>query len=449
MCFGLVVMAFVQGAQADDGVVRLYVRPAPAPIPALKYALLPDAGELNAGNPAEAYFKCFMEQSYFFYNSKDAVAERERYQTIPLTELPAAMLRGYGGNALRQADWGARLNALDWQDQFGDFDSHAAELGQLQVLARALRVRFRAEVAERAYPEALRSAQTMLALSRHLGEHPSELGGQLGLSFAHIAVVTLREMVQQPGCPNLYWALADLPCPLVDLRRGVQGRRASLARDLALLHSDSAMTEAEVDSWVGRLSGSLNFAREQAGRPPRNVRAQFGKLTANAEHVRSARGRLIEAGLARDSVSAFPPAQVVALDEKRRFEVAQDECIKLLPVPVWQCAPAKDSGDRAEHGFLSDLLPNISRTRQALAALEQEVAILRHVEALRLHAATHGGRLPAKLSELAAPLPSDPANGKAFVYEVSGTTAHLHAALIPGVRREQQGPVDFEVILLK
>lgn len=447
---GLVAIALVssaQGARAENDMLRLYVRPAAAPTPVLKYALLPAAADLNSGNPAEAYFKCFMEQSPFFY-SKEAVAEREKYQTMPLTELPVAMLRGYGGNALRQADWGARLNALDWQDQVGGLNSHAAELGQLQVLARALRVRFRAELAERRYPDAMRSAQTMLALARHLGEHPSEVGGLMGMSVAHLALVTLRELVQQPGCPNLYWALTDLPSPLVDLRRGVQGRRAALADDLGSLRDDAAMTDAELESWVSRLSGSINFAREQAGRPPRNVRAQFRALASNAEHVRIARRRLTEAGVARETVSALPPTQVIALDAKRQFEIAQDERIKLLPVPLWQTAPVGIHAEEEERGFLDVLLPNIARLRQAQAALEQEVAVLRHIEALRLHAGV-AGRLPANLTEVSVPLPNDPANGKPLVYEASGPTAHLHAALLPGVSRNQQGPVDFELILLK
>lgn len=451
LCFSLamvVLTAVPPGARAENDMVRLYVRPAAAPTPALKYALLPDDSDLNPGNPAQAYFRCFMEQSRFFY-SEEAVAERERFQTLPLTELPLEKLRGYGGNALRQADWGARLNALDWQDESGGLDARTAELGQLQVLARALRVRLRAEVAERRYPDAIVSAQTMLALARHLGEHPSEVGGLMGMSVAHLALVTVRELVQQPGCPNLYWALTDLPGPVVDLRRGVQGRRAALASDLASLRGDAAMTDAELESWVSRLSGSINFAREQAGRPPRNVRGQFRALAGNSEYVRTARRRLTEAGVARDILSALPPAQVIALDAKRQFEIAQDERIKLLSIPLWQTAPAGIHADEDGQGLLDVLLPNIGRLRQAQAALEQEVAVLRHIEALRLHAAGVAGRLPAKLTDLSVPLPNDPANGKPLVYEASGTTAHLHAALLPGVSRYQQGPVDFELIFLK
>ena len=34
---------------------------------------------------------------------------------MPLKDLPAEKLRNYGGSALTQADWGARLDTADWQ----------------------------------------------------------------------------------------------------------------------------------------------------------------------------------------------------------------------------------------------------------------------------------------------------------------------------------------------
>ncbi|HEV3118484.1 MAG TPA: hypothetical protein VGY58_15650, partial [Gemmataceae bacterium] len=196
-----------------------------APKPALKYQLLPELRELNPGNAAHNYLKCFMEQRRFFY-SKEAVADRRRYLTMPLAELPLDRLRDYGGFALRQADWAARLDSVDWQNlqpvQEGGMEQVPPEVGPLQLLGTALRVRFRAEVAGRHFDDAVRTAKTMFALARHLGDHPSEVANLEGLWVAHLSLNTLAEMVQQPGCPNLYWALTDLPCPLVDLRKGVQ-----------------------------------------------------------------------------------------------------------------------------------------------------------------------------------------------------------------------------------
>src|SRR6516225_1533830 len=112
-------------SQGEEPAVHFTVTPMAASKPALKYQLLPELRELNAGNAAQNYLKCFMEQQKFFY-SKESVADRIRYQTMPLSELPVDKLRDYGRNALRQADWAARLDTNDWQDlkqvQDGDLE---------------------------------------------------------------------------------------------------------------------------------------------------------------------------------------------------------------------------------------------------------------------------------------------------------------------------------------
>ena len=107
----LIVVAVLSTTAPDaiggEQFIRLNVQPASAPEPALKYTLLPDITELNPGNAAQEYLKCFMEQHYFFF-SKQAVADRDRYQGVPLAELPLDKVRNYGGGALTRADWAAR-----------------------------------------------------------------------------------------------------------------------------------------------------------------------------------------------------------------------------------------------------------------------------------------------------------------------------------------------------
>src|SRR5262249_25085161 len=206
--------ALAPGSRAEQPAARLDARPMAAPKPALKYQLLPEVRELHPGNSAQGYLRCFAEQRFFFF-SKEQVAERARFLSVPLAELPAGTLRQYGGGALRHADWSARLDTNDWQMvqrlQADGLDLLLPELGPLSVLAEALQVRFRGQVAGRHFDDAVASAKTMFALARHLGEHPTEAANRLGLSVAHRALGTLEEMVQQPGCPNLYWALTDLP----------------------------------------------------------------------------------------------------------------------------------------------------------------------------------------------------------------------------------------------
>ena len=201
--------------------------PQAAPKPALQYQLLPELREMNPGNPIQGYLVCFMEQNHFFYD-KEAVENREKWQTMPLKDLPVKELHGYGGGALRQADYAARLDTPDWQILLkmrrDGVNTLLPDVQEMRLLAAALKVRFRAEVAERRFDDALATAKTMFALSRHLGEHPTLIGDLVGVAVASLTVGPVEEMIQQPGCPNLYWALTDLPAPFIDLSQGATGR---------------------------------------------------------------------------------------------------------------------------------------------------------------------------------------------------------------------------------
>ena len=439
------------GLGPKEAEVRLYIRPMPAPRPALKYQLLPEAGELNPGNAAHDYLRCFAEQRPFFYSEK-GVADRARYRKMPLLELRLERVTQYGGGPCDRADWAARLDTIDWQAlpriREGGLEGLPPELGPLQILGETLQARFRVEVANQRFDHGIRSAKTMLAMGRHLGEHPTEVAGLLGMSVAHLALDTLGEMVQQARCPNLYWALTDLPCPLVDLRRGIQGERIRVAAEWRTLRGDAPMTQAELEALVGRLSGVLSFAREQAGLPPRNLRHELRARAEDRTGIDAARRRLVEAGSARDLVDRLPPLQVVLLDEKRSFEERRDERIKLLGLSLWQIERGEE-GPSDRDGLLADLLPDVVKLRRTQAALEQQVALLRHVEALRLYAAEHGGALPAKLSDVTVPLPDDPVTGRRFAYATEGMVAHIRGGSPRGDGGHSRSEIHYVVTMLK
>ena len=56
--------------------------------------------------------------------------------------------------------------------------------------------------------------------------------------------------------------------------------------------------------------------------------------------------------------------------------------------------------------------------------LERRIGLLRLVEALRIHAAAHAGKLPEALSQVTeVPIPDDPATGHPFEYRRDGASA--------------------------
>src|SRR5579883_3372392 len=200
------------------------------------------------------------------------------------------------------------------------------------------------------------------------------------------------------------------------------------------------MTGEEVESLTARLSGALGFTREQAGQEPRGLRAGLTARAKDPTRVLTARLRLIGAGAVELLVRDFPPAQIILLDEKRDYEARRDEEAKLLALAPWQIdALLTGTGPgQGGDGLFAGLMPDVVAVRRAQGRVEQRVALLRHVEAVRLYAAGHGGRPPSRLSEAGVPLPPDPFTGLPFRYSADGATAHLRGSPPPG---EEQNPV--------
>ena len=162
---------------SSETLIRLNMSPALAPNPALRYLLLPELSEMKPGNPIHGYYKCCMEARAFLYD-KEAMDRCEEWLAMPFNELPAPQLQDLGRSALGQMDAAARLDTPDWQIlQKLKSDGISLLLPDVQGMRGwpgRLQVRFRSEVALGRIDDALRSSKTMFAMSRHLGEHPTD-----------------------------------------------------------------------------------------------------------------------------------------------------------------------------------------------------------------------------------------------------------------------------------
>jgi hypothetical protein len=243
-------------------VVKSAVSPVPAAVPALKYLLLPELRDRQPGNQVQAFYKCFMEQQAF-YHDRGEVEKRDRWSAAPLADLAGEKdLVGYGGSGLRQADYAARLESVDWgllpQFRAEGINLLLPDVQQLRQLAGALRVRARGEIARKDYDAALRTLQTMFALASTFNEHPTLIGQLVGIAVANMTLGVVEEFQQQPGAPSLFWALADLPAPFIDLRKGMQGERLWLPKEYDLLRRAEPIPEAVLDRRVKELTEWLS-----------------------------------------------------------------------------------------------------------------------------------------------------------------------------------------------
>jgi hypothetical protein len=119
-------------------------------------------------------------------------------------------------------------------------------------------------------------------------------------------------------------------------------------------------------------------------------------------------------------VDALPSLQVVALHLIDSYEQVGDEISKWLTVPAWQAlGPLHElekklrDPEKAGNPLISLLLPAIVKVYEAQVRVDRFVAAARGAEALRFHAAGHGGKPPPTWEAIAeVPLPIDPLTGK-------------------------------------
>jgi hypothetical protein len=395
-----------------------------------------------------------MEQNRFFFD-KEGVERRDKLLTMPLKELPAQELQDYGGAALKQADWAARLDRPDWQVltrlKIDGVNLLLPDLQQLRTLANALKVRFRAEVALGRFDDALVTAKTMFAISRHLGEHPTLIGNLVGIAIAAVALGPLEEMLEQPGCPNLYWALTNLSDPLVRLDVGAEGERTWLLADFRDLDDKAPMSPEKLKRLIAHLEKLLQISDEGPNKRASILQSWLDARTKDQGLVDGARRRLVDSGLPEQRVRQFPAEQVFILDEKLAYEIRRDNIMKLMNLPIWQSEERSSPADqeKAMAKGLFPFEPAIAKVRRSQARLQQRIALLRHVEALRLYAAEHDGALPASLADISVPLPADPFTGHPFRYEVAGQTAHLRGSPPRSEEKNAVFNVHYEVTIQK
>ena len=196
-----------------------------------------------------------------------------------------------------------------------------------------------------------------------------------------MAIGPLEEMLERPECPNLYWALTNLPDPLVPLHKGLEGERGLSVWLFRDLDENAPMSADRLDRYIAPLDRLV--AAGKPIKPGDEVRAWLAARTRDNQVVDAARRRLVAHGLPESQVPRFPAEQVILLDEKREYEVRRDELLKLANLPMWQALPLAVS-DQARRGPCPGFAGlRWSRAWQyihwAKARLEQRIAPARHV----------------------------------------------------------------------
>jgi hypothetical protein len=424
--------------------IKLTLTPAKPPTPALRYQLLPDARATISGDAAPIYREVTALLAKKLHNQNAPLFDA--WYEMPLDRLPKDAVRKLLADyedVYELLDKAARCDHCDWglleRLREKGIGALLPDIQPMRECAKLLAVRARFEIAEGRHDKAVLTLRNGFALARHTGDSHTLISFLVGIAIANIMEGQLDVLIGRADAPNLYYALTDLPAPLVSMRKGIQGERvmaygtfpglSAVATDL----NAGPMTEEQLAGAAKLLQG-LNDK-------PINYYLDRVVLARNILNKHeAAKKALIAAGRPREKVEAMPHLQVALLHALLEYDAALDDMIVWQNLPYWeQRERLADLDKRVRANRVGDadapavslvrlLLPAVNKVTFARARNDRKVALLRTVEAIRFYAAEHDGKLPPYLGAIKeVPVPLDPVTGKAFEYRLERDVAKLTA----------------------
>lgn len=469
----------------------LELTPARPSIPSLRYSLLPELRDQSPGNGAVFYRKA--RESLDKVPAKQVRFEQlDQWDQLPLTDLPrdkAREMLALFREPLELFHKGARSETCDFEiaQRLRDlgFMASLAELQKMREGSRVLVFKARLELIEDRPDLALQTLKTVYAMGRHIAQEPTLISALVGIAITTQANKALEQVLGHPRTPNLSASLLALPHPFIDMHRPFQGERlgvygtfpgfleivnnpdsgplkpeqlAKVAETLNKLESESRLREAllgGVPDVIGPVLLALQI--QSGGRIVNDV--LLASMIRNKHEI--AKKALIAAGRPREQVERWPHVQVALMHALLEYDQMFDELLNWQSFPHWQSSESLEAfsqkvraarlpGPDAPAIPLAPLvLPAVQNVLLARDRLDRQFAALRVIEAIRLFAANHNGKLPATLADIKeVPLPICPVSGKSFVYRVEGERAFLSSPPVPkSAARIQNQPLNYEITL--
>jgi hypothetical protein len=150
-----------------------------------------------------------------------------RWRKTPPGELPVRQVRAElkrFESSLKLVEQAARCEKCQWP---------AAQAGtmygnQYLIIAKALALQARLDIAQKRYDSAIHNVQTGVGMGRHIADGPTLIHGLVGTGVGALALKEAEHLIQAPDSPNLYWALESLPKPLIDLTKQMEAEIANI-----------------------------------------------------------------------------------------------------------------------------------------------------------------------------------------------------------------------------
>lgn len=470
----LATMIPMQPPSASDRVVtKIMITPQSVPSPAFRYHLLPPLAEKTTGNAVQSYYRCMSPDSLAWYLGNKFPQRAGGWLELPYDEaikkgrphslqaqpkktededdppIPAASWEELAGitkmKLLDEIDVAARRTYAEWEylekiKQSGSY-LMIPEITGFNPLGAILHLRARLLLMEGNYTRCLYTLQSGMAMARHLDETQIIMGTLVGNAVARAMTKVMFEWVQQPGSPNLYWALSDLPRPYFDLRKAFEGDRLAtqnMIGDFTLLNQRILSVDEMSRMVEERLKPALRVFGVQQD-------VNFSVLVMR-EYPR-AKTWLKEQGRSAEDIERMPATQAALLYAHWQHQHLADEYQKLFLLPPAERLkyvekfPQELASRKNELSYYLGMVyfPSYPHIWLNVNELDRELAVLRCIEALRHYAAGHDKKLPSKWEDIPdLPIAVDPLSGERFGYQFVHDHVVITLAAIKGQKEWRQ-----------
>jgi hypothetical protein len=362
----------------------------------------------------------------------------------PLSELPIEQLRVAAssfdtiveqciarGAVRRDCDWGRDIEELEGLDIIGLL---LPDVQEMRAIARMLMLRTRLAIADGDYDRAIEHLRMNYRLGRDVASDPILVCGLVGIAIAGVGNQEMPELIAAKNSPNMYWALAEMQRPFIDLYPAARYELSWGIKIFPVLLNPEER-EHSPEEWARLLANSLQDMQLAAdGLKFSDWVTRIGVAGFGLVAYPEAKQRLLDSGMDRDAIERMPVGQVIAIDASREYQRIAQEFEKWWYTPFSVARkrgaePEQILKQRFEGGYgrvLARLmLPALARVRDAQVRLDWQLSGLQTVEAIRMHAA-ETGKLPASLSEITVvPVPRNPVTEQPYQYRLDGDTAVL------------------------
>jgi hypothetical protein len=441
--------------------IALTVAPAAEPRPALKYRLIPAAVERTPGNAAPFYYRAVLHLNNL---PKDHWKAYDENQDKWLSSDPAVFSKEEVAKWLPAGAWRSQLEVAAYRE-YCDWDYRIQDLRGMEVIgflmqevqdcrqiARVLRLQAHYEIMDGRPDDAIKTLRLGYQLAHDVAQPPLLINGLVGIAIASIMNQELTVLIDRGG-PNMYWAIASLPQPLVGLKRAMEFEMG-MPQQLFPFLRDAETAQRTPDEWrrlmIEGLVGLEGLASDSAPKLS-GWQAELGAAAVVAKLYPIAKDALIAGGMDRQRVEEMPVGQVVAIHTARSTDYVYQEFFKLSLLPydeaIRRSPQVRDRliregyigpGIRGPGGLpiAALLLPAVENVRHAEIRIARNFAALQVIEALRMHLASTGS-LPVSLADVTiVPVPDNPATNDPFPYQfdAKNRTATLEVPANPGLQ---------------